>query len=189
MHDVKFWIAQAVGCFAMVALVLSYQQKKREKLILCKLSADVFWVVNFFLVGGHGGMISNSIGIVRESIFFHRGKRKWASSPVWPAVFILAGWSAFFIALFAFGDGTFSIIHILPICATTCATLSFWSRDPLLTKALSAPATGSFLVYNLLISNYVGAINESVVLVSITVGIIRGIHARRQCRARSEKEN
>ncbi len=37
----KYWIAQIFGVGAMLFLLASYQQKTRNRLVACKLSADV----------------------------------------------------------------------------------------------------------------------------------------------------
>ena len=184
--EITYWIAQIVGVFALIALVSSYQQKKRERLLLCKLCADVLWMTNFALLGGWGGMISNGVGVCRELVFLQRGKRKWASSAVWPIVFILVGWTAFFsVRIFLFSE-SFSLIHILPIIATTCATFSFWSKSPVMTKAIAIPASGSFLIYNLFIQNYIGVFNEAIGLTSLAIGLARHAMERRRAAKKTQ---
>lgn len=160
------WLAQIFGIGAMISLFYSYQQTERKKLILGKLSADVCWVFHFVMLGAYGGGIANFVGIFREIIFLHRDNKKWASSVIWPVLFIIIGWGL--------GIRTFkSPINILPIVASTFATISFWMRKPKLTKIISAPATSSFLIYDLVIGSYVGAFNETITLSSIAISFLR----------------
>lgn len=42
-------LAQIFGIGAMISLFLIYQQKSRKKMLLCKLSADLFWIAHYFL--------------------------------------------------------------------------------------------------------------------------------------------
>ena len=69
-------VAQLFGIGAMVSLFLIYQQKTRRGMLLAKLSADVFWVIHYFLLGGWAGLIPNAVGIFRELIFLHRKQKK-----------------------------------------------------------------------------------------------------------------
>ena len=84
-------LVQLPGVAAMVCLFLSYQQKNRKGLIMCKLSADVFWALHYALLGAFGGMIPNLSGIFRELVFVNREDKKWANFPLWPVFFIVAG--------------------------------------------------------------------------------------------------
>ena len=121
---------------------------------------------HYVLLGAYSGGIANFVGIFREIIFLNRDNKKWASSPIWPIIFIVIGWGL--------GIRTFkSPINILPIVASTFATISFWMRKPKLTKIISAPATSSFLIYDLVIGSYVGAFNECITLSSIALSFLR----------------
>lgn len=160
------WIAQIFGIFAMISLFCSYQQTERKKLIMGKLCADVFWVAHYLCLGAYAGMISNCVGIFREIIFLNRDSKKWASSVLWPVLFVLISWGL--------GMRTFeSPINILPIVASTFATVSFWFRNPRLTKIISAPASSSFLIYDIVIGSYAGVLNESIVIGSIILSLVK----------------
>lgn len=160
-------IAQIFGLGAMASLFLIYQQKSRKKLLFAKLSADVCWVIHYLCLGGIAGMIPNAIGIFRELIFIHRKNKKWASNPVWPIIFILINW--------ILGFQTFhSWYNLLPIAASTCVTISLWIDNPRLTKIISLPVSGAFLIYDALIGSYLGIINESIAIISIAIYFFKG---------------
>jgi len=162
----KFLIAQGFGLCAMIALFCIYQQKSRRNLLICKLLADVFWVVHYFLLGAYGGMVPNFVGIFRELTFIQRDKKRWASVPVIPVLFILANWTIGF-ASFS------SAINILPIAASTFVTISLWLRNPVLTKIISAPVSLTFLIYDLFVGSWIGVINESLAICSIILSFVR----------------
>ncbi len=159
-------IAQVFGIGAMVSLFAIYQQSKRRGLILCKLCADICWVIHYFCLGGYGGMVPNFVGIFRELVFMQRDKKRWASRWFIPVLFILVNWGI--------GFTTFrSPINILPIAASTFVTVSLWLRKPRLTKILSIPVSLTFLIYDLIIGSYIGMVNESIAIVSIVISFIR----------------
>ena len=159
-------IAQIFGIFAMIALFCIYQQKDRKKLILCKLCADVAWCVHYLCLGAYGGIVPNFVGIFRELTFVQRDRKKWASHPVVPGVFVLANW--------CIGALTFRTpINVLPIAASTFVTVSLWLRKPRLTKLISVPVSLTFLIYDVAVGSYIGIVNESIAILSILISTLR----------------
>ncbi len=159
-------IAQIFGLGAMLSLFVVYQQRNRKKLIMAKLSADICWVIHYLCLGGTAGMIPNGVGIFRELIFMNRTSKKWASSIFWPVLFVLTNWGL--------GISTFrSAFNILPIAASTLATVSLWVSKPKLTKIITLPASLSFAIYDFFVGSYVGIINEAIVITSIILSLIK----------------
>ena len=157
--------AQIFGAFGMAALFMSYQQTERKKLIGCKLTADVMWVVHYLLLGAIGGAIPNFVGIFRELVFMQSDK-KWARSPVFPALFILINWG---LAIATWR----SALTLLPICASAAFTIALWAKNPKLTRMIGAPVSTAFLIYDLIVGSWIGAVNESVAIISIVSSFIR----------------
>ncbi len=154
------------GLCAMASLFLMYQQKRRGRLILCKLSADIFWVGHYLFLGAFGGMVPNFVGIFREIVFSRRGKSRWADSRLVPIAFVVLNW--------AIGAFTFkSPINILPIAASAFVTISLWLRDPRLTKLISIPVSLTFLIYDIIVGSFIGAVNESMAIISIIISFWR----------------
>lgn len=159
-------IAQLLGIGAMVSLFLVYQQRERSKLIAAKLSADIFWVAHYLCLGGFAGMIPNLVGIFRELVFINRKSKKWASSVLWPVLFILINWGL--------GIRTFhSLYNVLPIAASTFVTISLWIDNPKLTKIISIPVSLAFLIYDIYAGSYVGVVNESIAIGSIIISLTK----------------
>ncbi len=159
-------ISWIFGIGAMVSLFCLYQQTNRKKLIISKLCADICWVFHYMFLGAVGGIVPNFIGIFRECVFVNRENKKWASSFVWPIVFILANW---FLAAFSFK----SPINILPIAASSLVTVSLWLKKPRLTKLLSIPVSVSFLIYDIFVGSIIGIINESIAIISIIIYFLK----------------
>ena len=155
-------VIHILGICAMLSLFLIYQQKSRRNIILCKLSADIFWVAHYFLLGAVGGMIPNAIGIFREIVFYNRNTQKWARTPVWVAVFIIIN--------LALGINTFSTwYNVIPIVASSFVTVSLWINKPNLTKLITIPICILFLIYDIFVNSYMGIINEIISLISIFI--------------------
>ncbi|MBQ9921100.1 MAG: YgjV family protein, partial [Clostridia bacterium] len=154
------------GLGAMLSLFLIYQQKKRRNIILCKLSADIFWVLHYFTLGAVGGMIPNLSGIFRELVFVNRKRKRWASTPLW---------AVFFIAV-NFGLGIYSFekwYDIVPITASAFVTVSLWIDNARLMKLISVPVSLAFFTYDIFVSSYIGMINECIAIVSVIIYFIK----------------
>ncbi len=163
--------AQVLGVFAMISLFCIYQQKVRRRILLYKLSADVFWTAHYFFLHAYAGMIPNFVGIAREVVFMRRGKSKFTSSVFVPILFILVN--------FALGISTFQDWYsLLPICASACVTVSLWINNPRLTKLISIPVSLAFLVYDIFVGSYIGVVNETIAVISILLFFIRSKHMK-----------
>lgn len=165
-------VVQLFGVGAMISLFFIYQQKSRKNMILCKLSADIFWIFHYSFLGATAGMIPNLVGFFREIVFFHRNTKKWANTPLWVAIFIIIN--------LLLGVRTFSEwYNVIPIIASSFVTLSLWLNNPKLIKIISAPVSASFLVYDMFVGSYIGVINESISILSIIIYFIRNKKRRK----------
>ncbi len=160
-----FWIAQFFGLGAMISMFLQYQQRKRTGIIACKLSADVFWVSHYLCLGAFSGIIPPFVGIFREIVFINRKSKRWAGSIVWLFVFIALNW--------VLGVLTFeNLIDVFLIIASSVVTISLWIDNPRLTKLISLPVALTFMIYDISIGSYIGAVNESIAITSIIISFI-----------------
>ena len=163
MIDVLVWL---FGIGAMMSLFISYQQKTRTGLLVAKLSADVFWLSHYFCLGASGGMIPNCVGVFREIVFLNRKKHRWAGIFLWPVLFIAVNWILSFLSF----DGW---IDLLPIAASSAATVVLWIDRPRLTKIVLVPVSLSFLIYDIFVGSYVGIVNEIIGISSIVIYFIK----------------
>ena len=159
-------ITNILGFGAMISLFLIYQQNSRKKILMCKLSADIFWILHYFSLGARAGMIPNLVGIFRELVFINRKTKKWANTPLWVALFISAN---FILGICSYKEW----YDIVPIIASAYVTVSLWIDNPYLMKLISIPVSFAFLVYDIFVLSYVGIINESIAIVSIIIYIIK----------------
>ena len=87
--NVLYLIAQIVGYVAIAESVFIFISNKREKILIFKLIDDALWFTNMVLMGAYTGAVLNAIAIVREIIFFNRGKKKWATHKFWLFFFMI----------------------------------------------------------------------------------------------------
>ena len=166
-------LANVLGLGAMISLFLIYQQKSRKKILLCKLSADIFWILHYFSLGATAGVIPNFVGIFRELVFVNRKTKKWANTPLWAVLFITVN--------FVLGICSYEKWYdIVPIIASAFVTVSLWIDNPRLMKLISIPVSVAFFVYDIFVSSYIGMINESIAIVSIIIYFIKNFKEKKQ---------
>lgn len=165
-------MAHIFGLGAMISLFLIYQQRDRKNILLCKLSADIFWIFHYFSLGATAGMIPNFIGVFRELVFINR-HRKWANRKIW-VVFFIAMNIMLCISTFK------NYYDVIPIIASSFVTISLWINNPDLTKKISAPVSLSFLIYDIFVHSYMGIINESLSVISIIIYFTRKFKEKKQ---------
>ena len=161
------------GIGAMISISFGYQQKTRKGLLISKLSADFCWSVHYLCLGAIAGMVPNAVAFFRELVFMHRGKKKWASSSLWPIFFVSLSW------LIAF-PSIDSPLDLLPLSGSTLVAFLLWINRPFLTKVLLFPVSMAFFFYNIHVSSVIGIVNEIVGMSSIIVFIVRYLLNRRK---------
>lgn len=157
-----YLLGQFFGIGAMICFFILYQQKSRKGIILTKLTADFFWISHYLCLGGVTGMISNSVAVFREIVFYNRKKSKWLDNIFWPILVIGIIWTLAISKIETMFD-------VLPPCASTFATIALWLNNPKLTKIISAPASASFLIYNIYLKSVIGIASEVISLTSIII--------------------
>ncbi len=160
-----FYIAQALGVIALVIAILSFQQNAQKKIVTLQMISSVFFCIHFCMLGATLGGLLNGIGIVRAAIFRNRD-RKWASH---------IGWFFLFCILFCLvgilsWDGP---ISLLPILSMILTTIAFWIKNPGIVRAVSAPASPLWFVYNWFYASYPGMLTEAFVFSSILAAVYR----------------
>ena len=169
--------AQIVGIFGIVLSLLSFQLKQRKYIMLFQMTASLMFSAQLFMVGAITGGCLDLISFVRTLIFANNSK-KWASSPLWLAGFILV--------MIATGIMTWeNLWSILPILGSILSTVALWMKRERNIRLVSLLVGPCWMVYNIVTGAYTGALSEVIAMTSIVIGLIR--HDRKKTETRTEK--
>lgn len=160
-----FLVAQIIGVAALVFSAVSFQQNTHKKIMLCQMAAGLLFAIHFFLIGATTGGVTNSIAVVRSILFYNRD-RKWAAGVLWPIVFCIA----FIISGIVTWQGPLSL---LPILAMVINTFTFAATNPTVVRTTILFSSPLWLLYNCISLSFPGIINESFVILSTIIGIVR----------------
>ena len=157
--------AQIVGIFGIVLSLLSFQLKQRKYIMLFQMTASLMFSAQLFMVGAITGGCLDLISFVRTLIFANNSK-KWASSPLWLAGFILV--------MIATGIMTWeNLWSILPILGSILSTVALWMKRERNIRLVSLLVGPCWMVYNIVTGAYTGALSEVIAMTSIVIGLIR----------------
>lgn len=158
-------IVQSLGIIGIIASVMSFQCKKHGKLMYLRTANELFFGVQYFLLGAYTGMAMNFIGCIRNLIFVRLVKKNKSTIPT----------RIFFSALFLIGtlltwSGFKSVIIGV---AKVISTFAYGSSNTFVVRIMVFITSSSWLVYNLMVRSYAGAVCEIMTLCSIIIGVIR----------------
>ena len=133
--------------------------------MLFQMTASALFCIQLFMVGAITGGCVDSISFVRTAIFSQNDK-KWASSPIWLGVFVVA---MIVTGIFTWEDAW----SILPIIGSVLSTIALWMKKSSHIRIISLFVGPCWLIYNLIHGAYTGALNELLAMTSIVIGIVR----------------
>lgn len=171
-------VAQIFGVIGIVLGFFIYLSKSRSRIILCKFISDVIWFFNYFFLGAYTGALLNLIAMGRETVFYNREKRKWASHRIWLYVFLLL--TLISPILEWVENGAFSWIPLCPAIGSMFAVVSFYSKKPRQMRYMGYCAQILWLAYGIGIGNVTATISSALILLSAVVGNIREARARKK---------
>lgn len=132
--------AQGLGILAFILLVLSFQQKEKNRLLEFQMAANFFFVVSYTMLGALTGTVMCAINFAR-SFVFRNGDKNWGKSRVWFYVFLVA--PAIVGAIFWSG-----ISSLFIIAGTILVTVALYVKDHKLMRRLLVLCPPLYFVYN-----------------------------------------
>lgn len=150
-------ISQCILAVAYLILILSFLFNKKEKLLLFFLIDNILFLVGYIVFGAWEVVPTMIISIFRNILFYFLAKYKIHSY----IFLILLELITFFACLYTW-NGILSCIILFGYLAYTYGC---WQNSKLVLLICNCILSVCFIVYNILISNIVPIVMESVVIV------------------------
>lgn len=164
---------EVFGYLAILCMLLIYVSVNRSRILKVKIVTDSLFLLNQFFLGMMTGAALYAVAISRSAIFYQRGRRKWADTPLWLVFFILLT----LISPILTWAGP---ISLLPTVGSIICVFSYYVTNTILLRVLSFFGEGLWLVYGLLSGSRAVAIAGVIALVSIGVGMLNEWHHHRK---------
>ncbi len=161
---------QLIGYCGMLAAFLSFQCKRNRNFFICQTLCGLFFALQFALLGGWSGFLSNIFAILRGIAF--AGGRRWRK---W---YVLAGIEAGFVLALILSITVFhepAWVAVLLLVAQGGGTLAMWTDNGKTIRLFQLFASSPiWLIHNTVYAFSLGGILcETFNMVSVTVSFIR----------------
>ena len=161
-----FIIAQICGIITLLITVISVHFKTKKKILLSQIIANTIVAIQYFLLNAITGGVVALINAIRCVVFFLYEKKNRKPSLLFLIVFILVA--------IVFGIMTWQNIYsIIPILAAITFTYGLWQNNLKVTKFCVAVALAGWVIYNIPVKAYVGAIQSAIECASAAIATIR----------------
>lgn len=159
--------AQIIGIIAVIIFFMSYQQKKRNNIILWNATSRILYIVQYILLGAFEGAVLDILGTVSSVAAQNKDKKIIKKH--------LAIWiTAINLLIIAVGLMLYeNVFSLFPIVGVVLHTSAFWISDERIIRIVSFIGSPFWLVYNLVSLAYGSAIGDTLTMFSIAAAIYR----------------
>lgn len=160
-------IANGFGVLSTICFIISFQVKSNKGLFIIQSIANVFYGLQFYLLGATGGLFNMAMQIVRNLLLLKINDWKWLQWKGCAPIFCIPS----LIYMFVTWGGP---LDILPFIAFTVGTLAFWTNSAKMLRLSELICVSpAWLLYDFITGAYGGILTELVILGSVVVSIIR----------------
>jgi len=161
------FLIQLLGILGLLAFVLSYQIRSNRALFLMQSLGALLFCIQFVLLGALSGCLSLLAVILRNCLLAKRRDWKWVENKSLELLFC-----GLFLLILPFSWT--GLLSLLPFIASVGSTLAYWTGSAknirLANLFCACPA---WLIYDVLVGSWGGALNECITLASIILSIKR----------------
>ncbi len=174
-------IGQIIGIVALVEGFFIYFSRKRSNILIFKLINDVMNATVQVLLGAFTGAAINIVAVGRESVFYNRGKHKWANSIAWLFVFmaVIIGVSILTWA---------GPISLVPMIGSVIAVAGFYAYSTKITRTLGIISSALWLVYQIVTLQIGAMIGSGISITAAIIGLVRDGRKKNAAEALPEEQ-
>ena len=156
--------AQVLGAIGILIYVIMYHSKDVNNVLHKKFWMDIVWALQYFLIGGYTGCITNVICCAREAVFMNNDKKIFKSR-LWLILFLIINWVS--AALVWKG-----LYCFLPALVSTLGTFSFWQKNMTVARVIALVNNVLMFTYDVYVLSYMGMIGEALVFLSVISALL-----------------
>ena len=159
------FLIQVIGFVGLATSILAFQFKKHRGIVLCKMSSELIFALQYILLGAWTAAVLDGISVIRNTLYTNFVKRGRSTAPV------ILGFCAFVVVT---GIVTFDgWLSLLPIAAKLLTTISYGMKNEKLLRFITLPSCVMWSIYNLQVGSLGGALGDALTLISLLIGIYK----------------
>lgn len=161
-----FLIAQFLGVLSMICMILSSWQSKRKKILFYLVFDNIFCFIQYIMLSAYNGAFTNIIGLIRTVTFTKKGSNEFYKTNNILYI-ILALYSAIGILTYK------NLLGLFPTIASLFYAIVLWQEKPKDIRIGTSVMLFMWLLYNIFVKAYIGAVCEGIMLISSIFAIIK----------------
>lgn len=147
-------------------MLLSSWQKTKNKVLALLILDSFCYFMQYLLLGAFSGAFTNIVGLIRILIFKYKSKYIFFQNKILLYIII-----AIYLII---GMLTYNgLVSTLPTLGAIIYTSVLWQEDIKLIRIGTVIMILAYFIYNILVSAYIGAIAEGILLISSILSIIK----------------
>lgn len=163
-------VAQIIGFAAVGLYLLSYQLKKRTQIVWVTFASNVFYVLQYILLGAFSGAILDILSTVVSFLAAKKNTprlKKYAKQLCLAAILVPVAIGL--VIAFLQKDP----IELIPIAGAVFQTISLWCNNEQTLRKFGLCSSPFWLVYNFLSQAYGASLGSFLAMVSIITSLVR----------------
>ena len=166
----QLYLAQVLGFGAVGLYLLSYQLKKRTQIVWATFFSNLFYVVQYFLLGAFSGAAMDILSTVASLLAAGKHNPRFSRHTKW----IVAGMVAVIIGVgLAIAIIRGSWLELIPIGGAVSQSVGLWCDKEQTIRKLGLCGAPCWLIYNFLSQAYGSALGSLFAIISILVSLVR----------------
>lgn len=162
----KFILAQIFGLLGSLSMLLSSWQKTRKKVLSLLIFDSLFYFIQYLLLGALTGAFTNVIGLLRTIIFKYKDKYKLFQNKLILYLIIII---YIIVGIFTYSTP----ISIFPVVTSILYSVVLWQDNVKYIRIGTSIMILSWIIYNISVGAYVGAVVETILFISSVTAIIK----------------
>lgn len=160
-----------------VFLVITYQLKKKEKILLFNIAAQTSAGLSYICLGAYTGLAMTIVSIIRNIVFIVNEKKNGVSEKTTPNEILML--LVIFALIATLSVITFNgFLSLMSVFATMLYTFSVWQKNTKIYKILGIPVSILWISYNIYIGSIFGIILEIILMISAIIGFVKEVKTK-----------
>ena len=161
-----FKLSQLFGILAAFSMFASSWQKTRNKILFYLIFDNIFYFLQYLLLGAYSGAMSNIVGLLRTISFSKKGKNRFYKTNIMLYIIVILH---VFVGLVTY-DG---ILSLFPIFASILYAIVLWQDNTTRIRIGTSIVLFMWIIYNFNIQAYISFLAYIVLFLSYLLSIIR----------------
>lgn len=157
----NFIIAQILGLFALIVLIISFNKNKKKDLLKLQILSSLLFGLQYLFLNAITGFLMNILCMIRNIIF-----SKYKKVPIYYLIIII-------ILMICLGLTSYQDIYsILPMIAVILYSISLYIGKTKIIRIIELISCSLFIIYNIKVEAYIGLISTIIEFIGCLIILI-----------------